>query len=226
MAFAQGRYSGRSINVHTEKRISRVLCCGCCGCCHSVGGRDVERNAICCRLRGAARRGRHGAAARSTARRSPGARGPHKPFGSRAGGKQCPAPAPGPSYVWLCDRGDVRICDQRRAKSSSESRRYILRAAWRGSLHISKSKHRQACKNCRLHGCGPEEPEHGCRVDCIDREGKPRIFREARSPGGRAVSAADFSATSGHARTRSSSAGVTGVKKMNMFATTMVTARK
>ncbi len=24
-------------------------------------------------------------------------------------------------------------------------------------------------KNCRLHGCGPEEPEHGCRVDCVDR---------------------------------------------------------
>ncbi len=102
----------------------------------------------------------------STARRSPRARSAHKPFGSRAGGEQCSASAPGPPYVWRRDRGDVRICNQRRAKSPSESRRYILRAAYRDSLHISKSKHRQACKNSSLHGCRPEEPEHGCRIDC------------------------------------------------------------
>jgi hypothetical protein len=168
MAFAHGRYSGGSINVRAEKRISCVLRCGCRGCCHSVGGRDVECNATCCRLCGAARRAGHGAAPHSTARRSPRARGAHKPSGSRAGGEQRSASAPGPPYVWLRDRGDVRICNQRRAKSPSESRRYILRAAYRDSLHISKSKHRQACKNSDLHGCRPEEPEHGCRIDRID----------------------------------------------------------
>jgi hypothetical protein len=168
MAFAHGRYSGGSINVHTEKRISCVLRCGCRGCCHSVGGRDVECNAICSQLCGAARRASHGAAPHSTARRSPRARSAHKPFGSRARGQQCSASAPGPPYVWLRDRGDVRICNQRRAKSPSESRRYILRAAYRDSHHISKSKHRQAYKNSGLYGCRPEEPEHGSRIDCID----------------------------------------------------------
>jgi hypothetical protein len=122
---------------------------------------DVGCNAVCCRLCGAARRASPGAAPHSTARRSPRARSAHKPLGSRAGGEQCSASAPGPLYVRLRDRGDVRICDQRRAKSPSESRRYILRAAYRDSHHVSKSKHRQAYENSGLHGCGSEEPEHG-----------------------------------------------------------------
>ena len=129
MTFADRRYSGGSINVHTEKRISCVLRCGCRGCCACVGGRDVECNATCCQLCGAARRTSGGAAPHSTARRSPGARSAHKPSGPGAGGEQCSASAPGPPYVWLRDRGDVRICNQRRAKSHSESWRYILRVA-------------------------------------------------------------------------------------------------
>jgi hypothetical protein len=163
-----GRYSGGSINVHTEKRISCVLRCGCRGCCHSIRGRDVGCKAICCPVCGAARRASHGTAPHSTARRSPRARSAHKPSRSGAGGEQCSASAPGPPYVWLRDRGDVRICNQRRAKPHFESWRYILRAAYRDSHNIAKSKHRQACKNSSLHGCRPEEPELGCRIDCID----------------------------------------------------------
>ncbi len=163
-----GRHLGGSINVDTEKRISCVLRCGCRGCCRSVGGRDVGCDAICHPLRGAARRASRGATPHSTARRSPGTRSAHKPSGSRAGGEQCPASAPRPPYVWVRDRGDVRICNQRRAKPHSQSRRYILRAAYRGSLNISESKRRQTDKNSGLHGCRPKEPEHGCRIDCID----------------------------------------------------------
>jgi hypothetical protein len=178
MAFAHGRYSGGSINVHTEKRISCVLRCGCRRYCHSVRRWDVGRNAICCPLCGAARRASHGADPHSTARRSPGTRSAHQPSRSRAGGEQCPASPPGPPHVRLCDRRNVRICNQRRAKPHSESWRYILRAAYRDSLNIAKSKHRQACKNSDPHGCRPEKPEHGCRIDCIGgSEGTTLILR-------------------------------------------------
>ena len=129
-------------------------------------GRGVQRNLLPALRRSPQRQLR--AAPHSTARRSPRARSAHKPSRSRAGGEQCSASAPGPPYVWLRDRGDVRICNRRRAKSHAESWRYILRAAYSGSLNIAKSKHRQACNNPGLHGCRPEEPEHGCRIDCIE----------------------------------------------------------
>jgi hypothetical protein len=176
-----GRYSGGSINVHTEKRISCVLRCGCRGCCHSIRGRNLECNAICRQLCGAARRTSHRADPHSTARRPPRAGSAHKPSGSGAGGEQCPASAPGPLYVWLRDRGDVRVRDQRRAKPHSESRRYILRATWRGSLDVPESKHRQACKNPGLHGRRSEKSEHGSGIDssCMGRKGKPRMSRGA-----------------------------------------------